>query len=96
MVLYAITYDLVRPGQSYTNLHAAIMRLGPWIKPLESFWLVRSTLSDAQIRDTLRLHLDANDKLFVLVVGASAAWCLPFASNPPVKAFIEGVPQTAF
>jgi hypothetical protein len=44
-VIYAINYDLKRPGQNYAGLHAAIKELGPWWHYLDSTRLVETRLS---------------------------------------------------
>ena len=69
MNTYLITYDLVTPGQNYTNLFTAIRGLGSSCKPLLSTWIVRSNLTTVQIRDTLGQYVDANDKIFVAFIG---------------------------
>lgn len=80
MNTYLITYDLVSPGQNYTNLFAAIRGLGSNCKPLLSTWIVRSNLTAGQIRDTLAQHVDANDKIFVAFIGDNwASWNLTAA-----------------
>ena len=72
MAVQLITYDLRKPGQDYARLFAAIEALGAWWHCLESVWLVRTSLTSAQVRDTLRPYLDANDSL--LVAGLNGNW----------------------
>ncbi len=71
---YLIGYDLMRPGQNYQALFAAIEALGPHWHPLDSTWIVRSSLSAVGIRDRLIAHMDANDKLLVAHMAGEAAW----------------------
>jgi len=67
-----ISYDLRRPGQDYPELFAAIKSIGTWCHPLESTWIVRTTLSSADVRTRLSNHVDANDK--VLVTALAGDW----------------------
>ena len=74
MAVYLITYDLCRPRQEYQDLYEAIKSLGPWWHELDSVWVVRSAKSIIEIRDTLGLCIDSNDKLFVAELTGRAAW----------------------
>lgn len=75
MNTYLISYDLMRPGQNYTTLHTHIKSYGNWAKPLESFWLIKSSATAVQIKNAIRAHVDANDKVIVInVTGREAAW----------------------
>jgi hypothetical protein len=66
-VIYAINYDLRRPGQNYASLHAAIKELGAaWWHYLGSTWLVDTHLNADQIWARLSPHVDTTD--FVLVI----------------------------
>jgi hypothetical protein len=65
MAAQLITYDLISPGQDYTDLHEAIKSFGSWWHCLESTWIVDTGSSTGSIRDTLKQHIDANDKLLV-------------------------------
>jgi len=72
--IYSIQYDLINPGQNYEKLIAAIKRMWPdWAKPLESCFIVASTMNASQIRDSLTPYLDTNDKLLVLQAGSDWA-----------------------
>lgn len=65
---FLITYDLKRPGQSYSELYEAIKNLGDWQHPLESTWMVKvSNFTFAQsIYEALRPQIDENDLLFIV------------------------------
>ena len=65
-----ISYDLRRPGQNYPDLFAAIKSIDAtcW-HCLESVWIVKTGLTSAQVRDRLRSHVDANDKVLVASLG---------------------------
>jgi hypothetical protein len=71
-----IGYDLNRQGQNYTALIEKIKTLGyDWWHCLDSTWIIKTHLACVQVRDTLRLLLDANDELLVIdVTGDAAAW----------------------
>lgn len=68
-MIYAINYDLKRPGQNYDALHESIKSFGDWWHYLGSTWLVDTTLSAQGIWSKLEPHVDKND--FFLVVGVT-------------------------
>jgi hypothetical protein len=68
-MIYAINYDLKRPGQNYTDLHDAIRSVGAWWHYLGSTWLVDTNLSAGAIWKQLAPHVDETD--FVLVIGVT-------------------------
>ncbi|MGA5409462.1 hypothetical protein ACPCSC_19635 [Streptomyces lavendulocolor] len=69
-----ISYDLNRPGQDYESLIKAIKGLGGWWHHLDSTWVVTTTSTAVQVRDTLKVHLDANDELLVVALTGQGAW----------------------
>ena len=77
MNVYAICYDLNRPGQSYKDLHAAITKLGHWWHQLDSTWLVLTSNSADEIYRQLRPHMDNNDRLLVIKVTSEYQGWLP-------------------
>lgn len=70
MKTYLISYDLVIPERlsDYIRLFDTIKTANFWAKPLESVWLVKTTLSSVQVRDELRKVIDSNDKILVIEV----------------------------
>ncbi len=68
-MIYAINYDLKRPGQNYEGLHEAIKNCGDWWHFLGSTWLVDSGLTAEGIWTRLEPHVDKND--FFLVIGVT-------------------------
>ncbi|WP_347268937.1 hypothetical protein [Paracoccus sp. (in: a-proteobacteria)] len=68
-MIYAINYDLKRPGQNYDELHKAIKNLGDWWHYLGSTWLVDTNLNAKGVWDRLAPHVDKNDR--VLVIGVT-------------------------
>lgn len=72
--VYSIQYDFRNPGQNYEKLIAAIKRLCPaWAKPLESCFVVISSMTAGQLRDSLTPYLDTNDRILVLQAGSDWA-----------------------
>lgn len=67
MSVKIISYDLGQPESSsdYRDLIAYIKGLGEYVKPLESFWLVKTSYTCKTIRDNAKKHLDDNDRIFV-------------------------------
>jgi len=74
MTAYIISYDLSQPGQNYENLLNAIKGYANWARLGGSAYIIISDSSPVQIRDKLNRELDSNDKLYVGVVTAPAAW----------------------
>lgn len=74
MKLYIVTYDLVNPGRNYELLLKKIKEYGKWARLGGSSYLIVAEASAAQIRDNLKTSLDANDKLYVGLMGNAAAW----------------------
>jgi hypothetical protein len=74
MTNYLIGYDLDRPDLDYGQLINAIKELGNWRHCLDSIWIVRSTLSAGQIRDTLWRHMGNRDRLLVSALSTPVVW----------------------
>ncbi len=68
-MIYAINYDLKKPGQNYEALYTAIKSCGAWWHYLGSTWLVDTNLTAQGIWDKLAPVVDQND--FFLVVGVT-------------------------
>lgn len=66
-MIYAINYDLKKPGRDYSGLHDAIKNCGAWWHYLGSTWLVDTNLDAKGIWKRLEKHIDNNDS--ALVVG---------------------------
>ena len=67
MTKYLISYDLNKHDKNYAGVIEAIKNAsnGVWCKPLESVWLIQSSLSATQISDRIKLAADANDRWLV-------------------------------
>ena len=76
-MIYAINYDLRRPGQNYESLHEAIKNCGAWWHFLRSTWLVDTSLSASGIWDRLARHVDKNDLFLVIGVTRDYQGWLP-------------------
>ena len=74
MNTYIISYDLVSAGQNYEALLQKIRSYSSWARLSGSAYIVATDETAIQVRDKLRAVLDNNDKLFVGVVAAPAAW----------------------
>lgn len=71
---YLVGYDLNKTGKDYNSLIAGIKKLGTWWHCLDSTWIVKSSLTAVQIRDSLKPLIDSNDELLVARLGGGAAW----------------------
>ncbi len=70
MALFLIAYDLDKPGQNYDAMHEQLEEWGAK-RVLESTWMLNSSLTTAEMRDTLSATkglLDSNDRLVVVRV----------------------------
>lgn len=70
MKIYLITYDLRVPGKDNTGLYEAIKGIGTqWYHPLESVWIVKSPLENADdIYRGICDAIDSSDRLFVVEI----------------------------
>tara|TARA_R100000789_G_scaffold22040_2_gene24742 strand:+ start:2124 stop:2402 length:279 start_codon:yes stop_codon:yes gene_type:complete len=76
-MIYAINYDLNKPGQDYTGLYEAIRNCGEWWHFLDSHWLVDTTLSANEIWSNLSSKIDKNDCVLVVGVARDFSGWLP-------------------
>ena len=90
MTTLLIEYDLSKPGQDYPGLIDYIKSTGTWANHLKSAWMVRTTMTPAELRDKLGTFLDSNDKLMVIdVTGDSAAWRgLPSSTTEWIQSYL--------
>ncbi len=68
-MIYAINYDLKRPGRDYSGLYAAIKECGVWWHHLGSTWLVDTSLTAEGIWSRLSSHVDDSDRVLIINVG---------------------------
>ena len=73
-MVYIVSYDLSIPGQRYEDISALIRKEGSWARLGGSAYLIESEKSAVELRDTFKVMLDKNDKLYVGKVTAPAAW----------------------
>ena len=65
-MMYVILLELnARPVDQYEDLERAIKALGDWSNRVKGQWLVQSRFPASQIRDLLKPHIGASDRLFV-------------------------------
>jgi len=76
-MIYAVNYDLKAPGRDYTGLYEAIRSCGAWWHYLGSTWLIDTALTADGIWDRLAPHIDTNDTVLVIVIGADKQGWLP-------------------
>ena len=75
MAVYAISYDLNKPGQDYNSLYEAIKSLGSWWHHLDSTWLLDTHYTAQQVSDKLMQTMDKSDRLLVIrVTREYAGW----------------------
>lgn len=68
MNVYAICYELNRPGHSYKDMHKTIAEFGHWWHQLDSTWLLRTEKTANEVARALRSHMAPNDRLLVIQV----------------------------
>lgn len=79
-MIYAVNYDLKKPGQNYAALYEAIKGCGVWWHHLDSTWLLDTSLDAQGIWGRLEPYVDKND--FFLVIGVTRnyqGWLSPEA-----------------
>jgi hypothetical protein len=62
---YFVSYDLMRPGQDYSRLHAEIKSLGLWYHLQESVFYINTSYTARECDEILARVLDANDRLMI-------------------------------
>ncbi|MBN8910096.1 MAG: hypothetical protein J0H99_26650 [Rhodospirillales bacterium] len=72
MSVYSLTYDLRAPDKDYSGLIAAIKKFDT-CRATMSQWLISTDMSAAAIRDYVGRHADANDVIFVQLLGVDWA-----------------------
>lgn len=73
-MIYVVSYDLNFPGQRYEDLTALLNKEGAWARIGGSVFLLESDKTPVELRDLFKVVLDSNDKLYVGLVMAPAAW----------------------
>ncbi len=64
-MMYFVSFKLQSEFSSYPDLQRALEALGPWSNRLGDTWLVESAFAANRVRDLLKPHLRAGDRLFV-------------------------------
>jgi CRISPR-associated endonuclease Cas2 len=74
MHLHVVSYDLDKPGQNYPAIIKRLEQLGA--KRIQfSQWMLKSTMTAAELRDDLARFIDATDMLLVVdATNAPMAW----------------------
>lgn len=83
---YMISYDLHAPGQNYTKLEEAILRLGKAKRLADSTWLLIHPGPAETIRDYLVSAIDDNDRLIVMEFAGEIAW---FGISPTLELWLR-------
>ncbi|MFI8592607.1 hypothetical protein [Dietzia maris] len=68
MALYWVNYDLNKNDKDYKTVIDYLKSHQSWAKPLKSSFLVKTTLTAAQLRDGIKANIDANDSVLVITV----------------------------
>lgn len=76
-MIYAINYDIKKPGQNYQSLYEAIKSCGTWWHYLDSTWLVDTNLTADSIWKKLAPNIDKNDSVLVIEVTQDYSGWLP-------------------
>ncbi|WP_439592385.1 hypothetical protein [Microbacterium sp.] len=74
MTSYLVSYDLRAPGRNYDDLLKYLRSLPYSAKPLESLWLVETTMTAVELRDSLSRLVDKGDGIMVAKTSGEAAW----------------------
>lgn len=75
---YLISYDLNNPGKNYSELYDAIKAAsnGTWCRPLESVYIINSSLSAQSVYSKLAQYLDSTDGVLVVEIKGQSYWYL--------------------
>lgn len=77
MRVYAVSYDLNKPGQDYSSLIAELEASPGWWHYLKSTWLIATNESVQQLAGRLLQRIDKDDSLLVIEVLNNKAGWLP-------------------
>jgi hypothetical protein len=75
-----VSYDLIK-RKDYPELYKALNAYATKWHCLDSTWIIKSDETAAQIRDKLKAHIDADDKLIVNLLQREAAWTVSFSTE---------------
>lgn len=65
-MMYLVVLELnARPADQYADLERSIKALGNWSNRTKGAWIVESRFTASQIRDLLKPHVGAEDRVFV-------------------------------
>lgn len=65
---FVVSYDL-HLDKDYPKIKDAIDRLSvDWVRPLESFYLIKTSLNASGVKDALKQSTDNDDSIFVIKV----------------------------
>ncbi len=76
-MIYAINYDLKKPGRDYSDLYVAIKNCGVWWHYLGSTWLIDTNLDADGIWNKLKNAIDTIDRVLIIGVTADNSGQLP-------------------
>ncbi len=71
--MYVVALHLTGEASSYEPLNAALQKIGDWSNRLPSAWLIQSNRSARELRDALKAHIGANDRIFVAQISRNWA-----------------------
>jgi hypothetical protein len=92
MSRYIVTYDLVGTSESsadYKRLIEMIKAQANWGNLQRSVWLVETSKTAADLHSELWGAMDANDRLYVGVVSAPAAWQNAICKDSWIQGFFS-------
>ncbi len=86
MAKYIVSYDLRKPDKDYPDLINYLNKLAG-VRILLSVWLVKSQIAAAALMEAIVKNgkVDANDRIFVGELGASASWERLLATDVAVQ-----------
>lgn len=79
MKSFIVTYDLIK-RKNYPELINALQQFNYW-HCLGSVWIIKSDATSVDIYNYLAPHIDADDKLIVILLQRDAAWTRSFPQN---------------
>jgi hypothetical protein len=67
-----VSYDLKAPGRNYDDLWEHLRSYSDYIKPLESVWILKTSRSTKEVRDSIKKHVDSNDRVLAINISGDA------------------------
>lgn len=71
---YLVSLDLMKIGHDYKDLRNKLANFEAYWHCLDSTWIVKTDITPEELRNSLQLNMENDDKLLVVELAANASW----------------------